>query len=153
MDVRMVTLDPMWVASVRVTGESPERDAVAKICEWAAGKGFLAETARHPIYGFDNPPFGRRGGPRGYEVWIRIDREGDADQAVDLKRFDGGRYAVMRCVVHGDPMAEIPAAWGHLAEWVRAQGHKLGPHQSLEMHIDPAAAGSKFVIDLYCPVA
>jgi DNA gyrase inhibitor GyrI len=72
---------------------------------------------------------------------------------VELKRFDGGRYAVTRCVVRGDPLAEIPAAWGHLAEWVRGHGRKLGPHQSLEMHVDPEAAESSLVIDLYCPVA
>jgi DNA gyrase inhibitor GyrI len=152
-DVRMVTLDPMWIASIRVTCEDPEREAVARVRAWADAKGFLADPDRHPIFGFDNPPFGRRGGPRGYEAWVRIEDESDADASVELKRFDGGRYAVARCEVPGDPYDMIPQAWERLADWVRGQGHKLGPHQSLEMYPAMGPSEGGFVVDLYCPVA
>jgi DNA gyrase inhibitor GyrI len=152
-DVRLVRLDPMWVASVKATGGNPEREAIARIRAWADAKGLLGDSDRHPIFGFDNPPFGARGGPRGYEAWVRIEDESDADPSVELRRFDGGRYAVARCEVHADPWDVIPQAWERLAEWVRGQGYRLGSHQSLEMHFGAGASEGSFVIDLYCPVA
>jgi DNA gyrase inhibitor GyrI len=152
-EVRIITLDPMWVACVKVTSASPERDAVSKLRVWAESKGLLADPVRHPIFGFDDPPFGSRVGPRGYEAWIRIDGKSAADGAVELKRFDGGRYAVTRCEVRGEPTDVIPKAWDELAEWARSHGHRLGAHRSLEMHIDPAGAEGGFVVDLYCPIA
>lgn len=152
-NVRVDRLDPMWVASIRVTGENPERDALAKIRAWAASKGFLEDRSRHPIFGFDNPPFGRRDTSRGYEVWIRIDDASDADPAVELKRFDGGRYAVTRCEVRGDPWEEIPPAWEDLAGWVRVNGHRLGSHQALELHLDFDPSKVDLALDLYCPIS
>ena len=41
LDVRIVKLEPMRVASVRAVSESPEVDAWSKLRSWAEPKGFL----------------------------------------------------------------------------------------------------------------
>lgn len=61
MQVDLVTLATMRVASVRAFSETPERDAWEKLCAWAKPKMLLKDSAKYPVFGFNNPnPFEAR---------------------------------------------------------------------------------------------
>ena len=55
LDVRIVKLEPMRVASAHALGESPEHDAIEKLIAWAKPKGLLEDPEKHRVFGFNNP--------------------------------------------------------------------------------------------------
>lgn len=55
LDVRIVKLEPMRVASVWAFGESPETEAHEKLRAWAGPKGLLADPKKYRIFGFNTP--------------------------------------------------------------------------------------------------
>ena len=55
LDVRIVELEPMRVASFHAFGESPELKASKKLVDWAKPKGLLDAKGTHRIFGFNNP--------------------------------------------------------------------------------------------------
>lgn len=160
IEVRIVRLDPMRVASVQAISESPEPDAWKKLGKWARAKGLLADLQKHPVFGFNdpNPTVGEK--VYGYEFWIRIedDTEIDDDQ-IQVKEFEGGLYAVARCVVQNEEMPmkegmEVPmfSTWEKLVTWVQKSKYDMGKHQCLEKTMDPDAEFEDLILDLYCPI-
>ncbi|MCX5999347.1 MAG: GyrI-like domain-containing protein [Chloroflexi bacterium] len=89
----------------------------------------------------------------GYELRIKVSPEVEPDGPVRILEFRGGLYAVARCQVLGQPELRIPACWGRLADWCRANDHPLGYHQALEKFITSADKIEQLVLDLYCPIA
>jgi DNA gyrase inhibitor GyrI len=73
MAVRIVELEPMRVAGVRVMGESPEQEAWKQLCAWAEPRGLLEDLLSHPVFGFNNPGPSKDRKKYGYEFWIRVD--------------------------------------------------------------------------------
>ena len=60
LDVRIIKLEPMRVASLYGFGEQPETEAWEKLVAWGEPKGYLDEHKKHRtrIFGFNNPdPF------------------------------------------------------------------------------------------------
>jgi len=55
LDVRIVKLEPMLVASFLGFGESPEDLAWKQLIPWAKSKGLLDDAETHRIFGFNNP--------------------------------------------------------------------------------------------------
>ena len=55
LDVKIVELEPMRVASFRAISKTPEHDAMKLLAQWAQGKGYLNDLEKHPIFGFNNP--------------------------------------------------------------------------------------------------
>ena len=55
LDVRIVTLEPMRVASAHAYSASPEGEAWDKLIAWARPKGLLDDPQVHRIYGFNSP--------------------------------------------------------------------------------------------------
>ncbi len=53
--VRIVKLEPLRVASFHGFGPSPEHLAAEKLAAWAGPRGYLADPARHRIFGFNRP--------------------------------------------------------------------------------------------------
>ena len=75
LDVRIITLEPMRVASVQVISKSPEQDAWAKMQAWADKCGLLEDITEHPVFGFNNPDPSPDKEEYGYEFWIKIPPE------------------------------------------------------------------------------
>ncbi len=75
LDVRIVELKPMRVASARVVSESPENDAWKILCAWAEPIGLLDDAENHPVFGFNNPQPSPGKKEYGYEFWIQIGPE------------------------------------------------------------------------------
>ncbi|MHC4697886.1 MAG: AraC family transcriptional regulator [Planctomycetota bacterium] len=152
LDVRIVKLEPMRVARVRVISETPERDAWDKMRAWAESKGLLADVEEHPVFGFNNPPPSQDRKEYGYELWIRVDSGTEPEGEVEAKDFAGGLYAVTTCKLTGDPKGNIFQVWQRLFEWVKSSAYKWRRTHELEKTQDPQASEDDFVLDLYLPI-
>jgi len=150
LDVRIVTLDPMRVASVLGFGPSPEAAAWQELAAWAEQRGLLAEPDRPRIFGFNNPSPTPASPNYGYEFWIEVGPEVQSDGDVQVQQFDGGLYAVTRC----QGVDNITETWKQLVAWLAASPYRQAHHQWLEEHIRAAdIAPEELTLDLYAPIA
>lgn len=148
MDVRIVELDPMRVASVLAYDNEPEMKAWAKMLSWAQAHHLMEKP--HRAFGFNNPS-PTPGSPNyGYEVWMTVDSDVQTDDTVKIVDFTGGRYAVTRCV----GVSNIFNTWQELLMWVENSPHRQAEHQWLEEHIKvgPNVSPDDYVLDLYLPI-
>jgi DNA gyrase inhibitor GyrI/DNA-binding transcriptional ArsR family regulator len=153
LDVRIVELEPMRVASARVIGKNPEEKAMAVLLPWAEKLGLLDNLEEHPMYGFNNPDPSPESEEYGYEFWIKISPEIQPEGDIKVKEFGGGLYAVTTTRLIIDPDLNIIPAWKRLAEWVKSSTkYNFAGHQWLEKHINPRAAPENMVLDLCCPI-
>lgn len=149
LDVRIVTLDPMRVASVLGFGPSPELAAWQKLAAWAGPRGLLAEPGRPRIFGFNNPSPTPASPNYGYEFWIEVGPEVESDDQVQVKAFAGGLYAVTRC----QGVETIGETWKQLVAWLAASPYRQACHQWLEEHISVNMAPDDLILDLCAPIA
>ena len=147
MEVKLVKLKPMIVASFYAFGESPEGEALQKLNNWAKPKDFLNDIENHPIFGFNNPPPSGLGQEYGYEFWIKVDPKTEPEGDMRICFFGGGSYAVTRCT----GVDKIHDIWLALFEWCKINNYKIGTHQGLEKFIS-GDSPEDLVIDLYCPI-
>jgi len=154
LDVRIVKLEPMRVASFHGFGESPEDEAWNKLVAWAKPKGLLHDPQHHRIYGFNNPNPSPGSPNYGYEFWMVVGPEMQAEGDMEVKDFAGGLYAVTFCDVQGKPYDTIPATWKKLVQWHEKSKYKGASHQWLEEHLDiEGAPEDAFNLNLYMPIA
>lgn len=150
LDVRIVPLAPMRVASVHAFGSSPEHMAWEKLKAWAAPRGLFDNTARGRIFGFNNPNPSEGSPNYGYEFWLVVGPEVVVDGEATEKAFEGGLYAVTRCPLVGDV---IPQYWERLGAWLETSHYRMGSHQWLEEHIGAVDHPDQASLDLYLPLA
>ena len=153
LDVRIVKLDPMRVASYRALGKeigTPEHKAMKVISAWAEEKGFFDNLEEHPVFGFNNPDPSPEREEYGYEFWVKVGSDVKPEGDINVKDFSGGLYAVTttRLIVEDD----IIPAWKKLAEWVKSSKYDFSKHQWLEKHLNPRAKPEDLILDLYCPI-
>lgn len=149
-DVRIVRLEPMRVAYAKGFGASPEAEAWGKILSWARDKGFLDNIKEHRLFGFDSPCCPAPGKSEyGYEQWITVGPDAKPEGEVQIKEFEGGKYAVLRT-----KLSEIGESWHNLAEWIKEKGYGLATHQSLEECIGYKCGipDMDTEFDLYAPI-
>jgi DNA gyrase inhibitor GyrI len=152
LEVDIVRLEPMTVAAARAVGDSPERDAWEKLRAWAEPGGLLDDVVAHPVFGFNNPNPSPGRSEYGYEYWIRVEPDADATGEVEIKDFAGGRYAVTRCRLVGDPSGNVMEVWQKLWDWVRSSDYEWRRTHELEKLVDPRAKEDEVVLDLYLPI-
>ena len=131
LEVSIVTLEPMRVASFHAISKSPERLAAEKLIAWAKPRGLLEDPERYPVYGFNNPDPSPEQKEYGYEFWIRMDPDFESDD-VEVKDFKGGLYAVTICANMLNPHKDIPSTWKRLVEWIKSSKYDFAKHQWLE---------------------
>lgn len=151
LDVRIVNLPPLHVASAHAYGATPENDAWDKLVAWAEPRGLLKDIKTHRIFGFNNPNPSPGSPQYGYEFWIVVGPEIEGGDGVTIKDFAGGLYAVTRCEVKGD-MEAIGRTWQQLVQWGQKSAYQHAAHQWLEEHIS-GMAEKDLVLDLYMPIA
>ena len=152
LDVRIKTLPPMRVASVKAISKSPEGEAWAKMKPWVENMGLLDNTEEHPVFGFNNPDPSPDKEEYGYEFWIKIGPEMVPPSEFKVKEINSGLYAVIttRLIITDE---NIIPAWKRLAEWVKNnKKYDFGSHQWLERHLNPRASIDELILDLYCPI-
>jgi DNA gyrase inhibitor GyrI len=152
-EVRIVKLEPMRLASFWGFGESPETIAWEKLMAWAKPKGLLDDPEKHRLFGFNNPNPSAGSPNYGYEVWIVVDRDVEPEGEGRIVDFDGGLYAVTKCVVPTGQFEVIGATWKKLNAWREDSKYKCGHYQWLEESLPLNPPDTEFVLDLYLPIA
>jgi len=151
LQVQIVHLEPLRVASALGFGASPEPLAWAQILAFASARGLLGKPGVR-FLGFNNPSPSCGSPNYGYEQWITVGPQVQGAGEVEVKEFPGGLYAVARC--HGVP--EIGPTWQALLAWLEDSPYRQGPHQWLEECLDPprdpAASFDDILFDLYLPL-
>ena len=152
IEVNIVRLEPMRVASTYGFGDNPEEQAWQKLAAWASPRGLLQDLEANPIYGFNNP-YPTKDHPRyGYEFWMKVGPETEPEGDVRICEFMGGTYAVNRCDTEGHP-ENLPVRWQMLASWCRENHRPLGRHPALEKFLTDPGDPAHLVVELCCPVA
>ena len=150
MDVRIVRLEPMHVASAHALSASPEVEALEKLVSWAKPKGLTDDLKTHRVFGFNNPNPSPGSPNYGYEFWMVVDQDIEPEGEIGVKDVAGGLYAVTR--VEG--VQHIHAKWQDLVAWLEDSKYDGGSHQWLEEHLSPVdVAPEEMVLDLYAPIA
>jgi DNA gyrase inhibitor GyrI len=151
--VKIVQLEPVYVASFPAYGPEPENEAWEKLVAWAKPLGLLEEPEKHRIFGFDTAGPSPSSENRGYEFWIEVEPGSQTDGDVKVIPFSGGKYAVYRIAKVGDPWDTIPQAWKALVLWQEDSPYKMGRAQCLEEHIGYADAPlADCSMDLYLSI-
>jgi DNA gyrase inhibitor GyrI len=153
--IAIENLGSMRVAAIRAFSKSPEMDAWEKVKAWAEAAGILEELSTwRRVLGFDSPPPMEGSEEYGYEYWIELGvDEAVQGEGVEIKEFQGGRYAVHRCEVLGSPWETIPASWNALNQWVKANGYAYDDRLPFELYQNPGAPLSDLVLYQYYPIA
>jgi DNA gyrase inhibitor GyrI len=151
LEVRIIELEPMRVASAHAFGEGPERQALAKLVAWAEPKGLLEDLEKHRVFGFNNPDPSPGSPNYGYEFWIAVGPDVEPEGDIRIKEFPGGLYAVTRCEAK-NPWEDIPGTWQRLVAWREGSKYRGAAHQWLERHLGPLEPVDEFVLDLYLPI-
>ena len=150
MDVRIVKLEPMRVASAHAHSASPEGEAFDKLASWAKPKGLTDDLKTHRIFGFNNPNPSAGSPNYGYEFWMVVDQDVEPEGEIAAKDFAGGLYAVTR--VTG--VQNIHNKWQELVAWLEDSKYSGASHQWLEEHLSPlGTAFDDQILDLYAPIA
>jgi DNA gyrase inhibitor GyrI len=142
----------MRIAAIRVQSPAPEQDAWDRLRSWAAPRGLLRESHRHPVFGFHHPGPNPEGPLHGYELWIQLDEVVQPDGAVELKTFPGGLYATAICRRCHDRAGSVSAVWRTLWEQVQSGPYRWRATHELERLHDPLIAAAEQVLHLYLPV-
>ena len=149
LEVRIIKLEPMRVASAYGFGEQPEYEAWEKILTWANSLG-ITDFEGYRFFGFNNPNPSPGNPNYGYEQWMTVDADAQPGEGIEIKEFPGGLYAVTRC----EGLQHITDIWKQLAVWREESKYKEAHHQWLEECFTPQAEKLEdYVFDLYAPIA
>lgn len=147
MEVKIIELDPMRVASFHAISESPEHEAAQLLASWAQSRGFLDDLEKNPVFGFNNPNPTEGKKEYGYEFWVKVD-DSYEEEGVTLKDIKGERYAVTTC----ESLSVIGEKWMQLMEWVKNSEYEWSGGECLEKTHDFSASDDELVLDLYLPI-
>ena len=149
LEVRIVQLEPMRVAYALGFGSSPEEIAWNKILAFGKSKGLLDDLDKIRFFGFNNPDPSPGSPNYGYEQWMTVGEEFEAEGDVKIKDFLGGLYAVTRF----KGLSNIGRVWKELVVWQEDSKYKHGQHQwSEELLVPPGTPHEELVFDLYLPI-
>jgi DNA gyrase inhibitor GyrI len=150
LQVRIVELEPMRVASFYGFGPSPEDIAWGKLVTWAKPRGFLGDPQSHRIFGFNNPNPSPGSPNYGYEFWIVVGPDVEPEGDIAIKEFGGGMYAVAQ----SRGLEEIGPVWKSLVLWREDSKYGCGSHQWLEEHVGAdEQSPEEITLDLHLPIA
>ena len=153
IEVKIVHLEPLTVASFPAYGPEPEDEAWARLVAWARPLGLLDDPDKHRIFGFDTAGPSPASQNRGYEFWIEVEPGFQPQGDVPLRAFSGGKFAVHRIQKVGNPWETILPAWKALVLWHEDSPYKMGKAQCLEQHIGYADAPlAECPMDLYLSI-
>ena len=151
LKVRIVQLDALRVVSAHGFGESPEGQAWDTLLTWARPKGLLDDLAAVRFFGFNNPNPSPGSPNYGYDQWMSVGPDVEAEGEVEIKEVSGGLYAVARC----EGLDNIGPTWKGLVTWFEDSPYKKAHHQWLEELLSPpdVQQPDDYIFDLYLPIA
>jgi effector-binding domain-containing protein len=149
LEVRIVQMEPMRVASAHGFGTSPEEQAWNKILAFAEAKGIDHKDAR--FFGFNNPNPSPGSPNYGYEQWMTVGPDVEAEGEITIKEIPARQYAVAHC----EGLSTIGEVWRQLVLWFEDSPYKKPAHwcECLEELLTPPGVPvDEYVFDLYLPV-
>jgi DNA gyrase inhibitor GyrI len=149
LEVRIVRMAPMRVASTHGFGEQPELEAMAKMLAFLEAQGLRFEDVCW--FGFNNPNPSPGSPNYGYEVWATIGPDVETGREVQVKEIPERLYAVARC----EGVDNIGEAWQQLVLWFEDSPYKRPPHwQECLEHLltHPSRPYDEYVFDLHLPL-
>ena len=159
IEVNIVRLEAMRVASAQATGESPENAAWEKMRAWAEPEGLLEDLETHPVFGFNNPNPQPGKKEYGYEFWIKVGPDAEPEGDIQIKEIPGGLYAVTTCNLKEELESDFfrengyLSSWKKLVEWVESSPYSMDySTQCLETAHVPQATVDDLILYLYCPI-
>ncbi len=151
-DVRIIRLEPQHVAVSYGFGKGPENIAWEKLLAFVKAKGLGQDGQSHRYFGFNNPSPAPGSPNYGYEQWITVGPEVEAEGEIKMKDFGGGLYAVTHC-----KLSHITEVWMQLIDWREKSRYRSANHQWLEEcltpPIDRPIEPEQMEFDLYLPIA
>lgn len=151
LDVRIIDLPALRVASAHGFGVSPEMIALEQMRKYLQAVGLWDQVETLQLYGFNNPDPAPDNPGYGYEQWVVVPEDLQGTAEITIKTYPGGLYAVTRC--QGIP--NIYRVWHELQSWRAASSYDAGLHQWLEKWVNPTPhwlAAGEMVMDLYLPI-
>ena len=106
LEVRIIQLEPMRVASTHGFGASPETLTWDKLTVWAKERGLWPGETPRRFFGFNNPDPSPGSPNYGYETWMTVGPEVE---------FGGRNYSqrVLRRLICSDPLCGEEPWRGH----------------------------------------
>ena len=101
MDIRIVYLPPVQVASCQYMGPNPEDVAKERLYKFIEESDLLTLKPDIRIFGFNNPSPQEGQEEYGYEFWVTIPEDMEIKGNVQKREFAGGLYAA-HCIKFGD---------------------------------------------------
>jgi len=151
-DVRIVDLPPMRVASALGYGTEPENQAASMITEFSRSIGLEPGDPGYRTFGFNNPNPSPGSPNYGYEMWLVVGPEVEAEEPIQIKDVPGAKYAVTRFT----GLSNIGRVWRELVAWFEDSPYTRPPNwcTCLEEVVNPTETDpDKWVFDLYLPIA
>jgi effector-binding domain-containing protein len=152
LEVRIVKLPPMRVASALGFGTQPENQAWKMIQTFAKANGIDLKSEGVQTYGFNNPNPTPGSENYGYEIWLPVGPDIEAQEPIELKDVTGGTYAVTRFT----GLSNIGRVCKELVAWFEDSPYVWPPNctQCLEGLLNPFQSDPEgFVFDLYLPIS
>lgn len=150
LQVRIVDLEPMRWAGTSGFGPEPEGLAWDALLKWAEPIGLLSKP--HRFFGYNNPDPSPGSPNYGYEIWVPVGPEVQAEGQVTIKEIPARRYAVARC----EGLSNIGRVWRQLVRWFEGSQYRRPAHfdQCLEHLLSPPGVSyDQYVFDLHLPIA
>jgi DNA gyrase inhibitor GyrI len=150
LEVRIVQMEPMRVASAHGFGESPEEQATEKMLAFMESKGLKFDDVRW--FGFNNPNPSPGSPNYGYEVWVTVGPDIEGQGEITIKEIPARRYAVARC----EGLSHITEVWRQLVLWFEDSSYRKPPHwyECLEHLLTPPDTPYEgYVFDLCLAIA
>ena len=151
-EVRIADLPPMRVASALGYGTQPEDQAARLIVEFAKSIGLAPGDPGYRTFGFNNPDPSPGSPNYGYEIWLVIGSDVEAEEPITIKAVPGAKYAVTRIRA----LSNIGTAWRELVAWFEESPYTRPPNgcTCLVEIANPAETDpEKWIFDLYLPIA
>ena len=149
IEVKVVRLEPMRVASAYGFGKEPEGIAAEKMAAFAKKHNLYGGEKKPRTFGFDNPTPSPGSPNYGYECWAEVDGTIKPDGDIRIQHFSGGLYAVTQF----KNLHNIGKVWKQIVTWREDSQYKSGQHQWLEELLTPASAPiEEYVFNLYLPI-
>jgi effector-binding domain-containing protein len=150
LEVKIVQLEPMRVAVAHGFGESPEPIAWEKILAFAQVKGIDPASAR--FFGFNNPNPSPGSPNYGYEQWMTVGPDVEAEGDIVVKEVPARRYATTQF----KGLENIGRVWQELVLWFEDSPYdKPAPWCECleELLTPPDVPLEEYVFNLYLPIA
>ncbi len=146
-NVQFIKLPCFRIASALGYGEQSETQAWGKILSWMRTQHLLDNPANHRFFGFNNPNPSPGSPNYGYEQWVTIPNNAQAEGDIKVIDFPGGFFATLDC-----ELLNIGEKWGELVNWQAGSKYRMAPGYCLEECLTPeylidAADGTPLTIE------